>query len=86
MAFDRNELKREREKFRLEIQEEEDQHFQYVDGMYTDGKKDATLMIYKKSDKWYRDVELEEHYVIIGSHTTPNSGKGIDIAASIMKK
>ena len=38
----------------------------------------------------YRDVKLEEHYVIIGesgefylSHTTPNSGKGIDIAASI---
>ena len=38
-------------------------------------------------------MKLEEHYVIIGepgefylSHTTPKSGKGIDIAASIHKE
>ena len=84
--------RREREKFRLEIQENEDQHFQYVDGMiYTDGKKDATLAIFKNNDKWYRDISREEHYIIIIeepgefylSHTTPNSRKEIDISASI---
>ena len=49
-AIDGNKLRRG-EKFRHEIQEEEDQHFQYVDGIYTDGKKDATLTISKNNDK-----------------------------------
>ena len=74
----------------MRFKREKDQRFQYVDGIYADGKKDATLTISKNNDKWYRDVKLEEHYVIIGepgafclSHTTPNSGKEIDIAAPI---
>ena len=48
------------------------------------------MTISKNNDKWYRDVKLEEHYVMIEelgefylSYTTPNSRKGIDIAASI---
>ena len=61
--------------------------------MYTDGKKDATLTISKNNDKWYRDVKLEEHYVIIGeagefylSHTTLNSEKELILLHLLMKK
>ena len=35
LAIDRNKLRRERKKFRLEHQEKEDQHFQYVDWIYS---------------------------------------------------
>ena len=88
LTIDRNKLKREKNFSARDSREV--QHFQYVDGIHTYGKKDATSTISKNNDKWYRDVKLEEHYVIIGeldefylSHTTPNSGKGMDIAAFI---
>lgn len=47
-AVDRNKLGRERKKYLLEIQQEKDQPFQHVDRIYTDSKKDATLMVVRK--------------------------------------
>ena len=38
-----------------------------MDSIYIDGKKDLTLkMIKADNGKYYKSVEIEEHYAIIG--------------------
>lgn len=89
-VIDRSKLRRERQKYREEIQEEEEKLFQMVDGIYIDGKKDATMVTTEHNGKIYRRTDLEEHYVIVGepgefylSHVSPETGTGLQIADSI---
>ena len=63
-----------------------------ITSIYFDGRKDKTLTRTKQKEKWYGDIILEEHYVLVvepGSdyltHTTPISDKAIDITNSIFQ-
>lgn len=93
MVIDRSKLRRERDKCREEIREEEKVNTQFVDAVYFDGRKDATQVVrYGPNEKPYRSVQLEEHYSVVGepgeyylTHLTPINGKGRTIAEDIYK-
>jgi len=42
-VIDKNKLRREREKYRHIISEKEAIFYKFIDGIYIDGRKDATL-------------------------------------------
>ena len=77
---------------REEMRKEEKELFGKVDGIYVDGKKDATLVSKEVDGKYSRKVEIEEHIVMVKQpelypiHTSPDSGTGLSIAASIYNK
>ena len=69
---------------------EEEKLLDLVDGVYVDGRKDATHVMLQVGEKYYHKVLLEEHYVVIGepgefylNHVTPADGKGKSIAEAI---
>ena len=91
LVIDRSKLRRERQKYRDEIRKAEGL-FEIVDGIYIDGRKDATLVVTESDGKMYMQTDLEEHYVIVGepgefylSHVTPETGTDLCIAQSIYK-
>lgn len=95
LAIDKSKLRRQRSKHREIAKEEDKQNVLLIDGIGIDGRKDATLTTMKSdiTEHYYSTTILEEHYVITGepgdfyvSHTTPDSGKGVDIAMSIFKE
>ena len=64
--------------------------FGKVDGIYVDGKKDATLVLKEVDGKYSRKVEIEQPIVMVGQpgefyqiHTFPDSRTGLSIATSI---
>ena len=65
-----------------------------MDGVYVDGRKDATLTFYKDVDGVsHQTTVIEEHYVVVGepgelylTHFTPEDGKGLTIANGLYKK
>ena len=84
--IDRNKLRRQKAKFR-EATREETNLFKLFDGVYVDGIKNATQVICSINKKFYRNIFLEEHCVIVGKHEkfyliqcTPEEGKGATIA------
>ena len=92
MVIDRSKLRRERQKYRNEIRKAEEGLFEIVDGIYIDGRKDATLVVTDSDGKMYMQTDLEEHYGIVGepgefylSHVTPETRTGLYIAQSIYK-
>ena len=90
-VIDKNKLRREREKYRMEIRENERTHFEIVNGIYLDGKKDDTLtLMVGDNGKQYQSSIREEHYVLVGepggvylTHTTPENGTARCIAESV---
>ena len=83
-VIDRSKLRRERMHHREEMRKEEKELFGKVDGIYVDGKKDATLVLKEVDGKYSRKVEIEEHIVMVGQpgefyliHTSPDSGTGL---------
>ena len=91
LVIDRSKLRRERQKYRNEIRKAEEGLFEIVDGMYIDGRKDATLVMTESDGKMYMQTDLE-HYVIVGepgefylSHVTLETVTGLYIAQSIYK-
>ena len=81
LVIDPSKLRRERERCRKEICQEEVFNFKYVFGLYFDDRKDETLE--GPNRKMYRSTQLEEHYVLIGepgtyylTHLSPTDGKG----------
>ena len=88
----KNKIHSERSKFRKNLQIDKCQQNETIASIYFDGRNDKTLTRTKQKEKWYGDIVLEEHYVLVvepGSyyltHTTPLSGKAIDIANSIFQ-
>ena len=81
-VIDRSKLRRERERCRQKIQEQ--QNFRFVNAIYFDGRKDATqIVVQGPNDKHYRSVKLEEHYTVVGepgsyflTHFSREYGKG----------
>ena len=90
-VIDRSKLRRERERCRKEIQEKEMENFKLINGLYFDGRKDATQMMAKApTGKCFITTELEEHYVLVGepggyylTHLSPPNGKGRVLAKEI---
>ena len=54
------------DKYRKEIQDQEKELYKQTDGIFFDGKKDATLVMTEIENKHYRSTVLEEHYVVVG--------------------
>ena len=89
-VIDRSKLRRERQKYREEIQKDEELQFGAVDGIYIDGRKDATIISVKQGNSYHRKTIIEEHYVLVGepyefysTHVTPTNGTGKQIAQAI---
>ena len=89
-VIDRSKLRRERQKYREEIQTEEELQFDMVDGIYIDGRKDATITCIKQGSTYHRNAVIEEHDAIVGepfefyiTHVTPENGTGKNIAQAI---
>ena len=87
LAIDRNKLKRQRAKFREALREVKTNIFKLVDGIYVDGRKDAAQVICSINEKFYQNVILEEHYVIVGepgkfylTNCSPEDGKEATIS------
>ena len=90
-VIDRSKLRRERERSRTEIREKEQENFKLVNAIYFDGRKDAPqVTIQGPNDKYYKSVQLEDHYTLIGepgeyylTHFSTEDGKGRTIAQKI---
>ena len=89
--IDKSKLRRERQKYRKQIRQDQAMFYEQVNGVYVDGRKDATLTTtYLESGKIHQSTCLEEHIVIIGepgeyylSHFSTEDGKGSSIADGI---
>ena len=87
-VIDRSKLRRERERSCTEIREKEQKNFKLVNAIYFDGRKDATQVTTQgPNDKYYKSVQLEDHYTLIGepgeyylTHFSPEDDKGRTIA------
>ena len=89
-VVDRSKLRRERQKYREEIKNKEQELFALVDSIFVDGRKDATMTMVEVNESYHRQTVIEEHYVIVGepnvfylSHVMPEDGTGYKIATSI---
>ena len=90
-VIDCSKLRRERERCRAEIRKKEQENFKLVNAIYFDGRKDATQATMQgPNDKFYRSVQLEDHYTMVGqpgeyylSHFSTEDGKGGTIAQKI---
>ena len=92
-AIDRSKLRRERQKYRQKLRDDEKCNFEIVDAIYVDGRKDVTLTTIKTGDlRFYPKVETEEHYVVVGkprelylTHLSVEDGKGTTIGQALYK-
>ena len=90
MITDYHKLRRERQKYREEIRKQEE-NFSLVDGLYLDGRKDATqVLLQGRNGKLYQSVQLEKHYTLVGepgtyylTHLSPENGTGRIIAEEV---
>ena len=93
MIIDYNKLRRERQKCREEIRKQEKENFSLVNGLYLDGRKDATQVLLQGSNgKLYQLVQLEEHYTLVRepgtyylTHLSPENGTGRAIAEDFLR-
>ena len=66
-VIDRSKLRRERQKYRQKLKDDEECNFEIVDAIYVDGRKNVTLTTIQTEDsRFYPKVETEEHYVCCG--------------------
>jgi len=80
-----------REKYRNIISEEEAIFYKFIDGIYIDGRKDATLLTEHDAQTGkYHKTELQEHIVVVGepgacylTHVFPQDGRGITVANEV---
>jgi len=92
-VIDKNKLQRERQKYRNIFNEEETIFYEFIDGIYIDGRKDATLLTERdaQAGEYYHKTELQEHIVVdVGepgacylTHVSPQDGRGITIANEV---
>ena len=62
----RNKLRRERQKYREEIRNKEQELFELLDSIFADGRKDATMTMVEVNGNYHRQTVIEEHYVNMG--------------------
>ena len=80
----------EKQKYGAVIRNKEQELFEFVDSIFVDGRKDATMRMVEVNGNYHRQTVIEEHYVIVGepnafylSHVMPEDGTGYKIATSI---
>ena len=90
LIIDRSKLWRERVKYREEMRKNDDLQFSCINGIYMDGRKDATQVVIKEGGKYHQKTVIEEHYVVVGqpgefylTHVSPSDEKGRSIAQCI---
>ena len=67
LVIDPSKLRRERERCREEIRQEEISNFKFIAGLYFDGREEATQVIVERPNgKMCRSTQLEENYVLVG--------------------
>ena len=78
---DRSKLRRERQKYREEIRDKEQELFELVNSIFADGRKDATMTMVEVNGNYHRQSVIKKHYVIVGepngcylSHVMPEDG------------
>ena len=89
-VVDGSKLRRERQKYREEIRNKEQELFELVDFIFVDGRKDATMTVVEVNKNYHCQTVIEEHYVIVGepngfylSHIMPEDGTGYKIATLV---
>jgi len=92
-VIDKNKLRREREKYRNIITEDEAIFYKFIDGICIDGRKDATLLTEHdtQTGQYYHKTELQEHIVVVVgepgayylTHVSPQDGRGITTATEV---
>ena len=89
-VIDRHKLRRERDRYRQAIRQDEESLFAQVESIYVDGRKVATMVMTQAEGESYRQTILEEHYVVVGepgefylTHVTPDDGKGATIGKAL---
>ena len=89
-VVDRSKLQRERQKYRKEIKNKEQELFELVDSIFVDGRKDATMTMVEVNGNYHRQTVIEKHYVIAEEpngfyllHVMPEDGNGYKIATSV---
>ena len=65
-VLDRSKLGRERQKYREEIRNKEQELFELVDSIFVDGRKDPTIIMVEVNGNYHRQTVIEKHYVIVG--------------------
>lgn len=90
MVIDRHKLRRERQRVRTSLQNEDDVSSLPILGIYFDGRKDKTFSQSKDGENYHRRVKTEEHISIVKEpesvywgHVTPSSGSAKSISSSI---
>ena len=65
---DRSKLRRERQKYREEIRNKEQELFELTDSVFVNGRKDAAMTMIKIDVNYHRQtvIDNEKHYVIVG--------------------
>ena len=89
-VVDRSKSRRERQKYREEIRNKEQELFELVDSIFVDRRKDATMTMVEVNGNYHRQTFIEEHYVIVGerngfylSNVTPEDATENKIAKSV---
>ena len=82
-VVDRSKLRRERQKYREEIRNKEQELFELVDSIFVDGRKGATMTMFEVNGNYHGQTVIEEHYETVGepngfhlSHVMPEDGTG----------
>ena len=65
-VVDSSKLRSERQKYREEIKNKEQELFELVDSIFVDGRKDATMTMVEVNGNYHRQTVIEKHYVIVG--------------------
>lgn len=88
-VVDRSKVRRERTKMRSELKQ--DEGTEPILGLYFDGRRDKTMPVEKKGSKYYRKIQIEEHYVLVSEpgdnyfgHVTCQSGSAQNIKTAII--
>ena len=88
--MDRSKFRRERQKYREEIRNKEQELFELVDSIFVNGRKDATMTMVEVNENYHCQTVIEKHYVIVGepngfylSYVMPEDGTGCKIATSV---
>ena len=65
-VVDRSMLRRERQKYREEIRNKEQELVELVDSIFVDIRKDAKMTMVEINGNYHRQTVIEKHYEIVG--------------------
>lgn len=88
-VIDRSKVRRDRKRKREELQN----NISTLTNLYFDGRKDSTLTMIRKGDRYHRKTSLEEHITVITEpdssyifHFTPPTGSARSIVSKLFER